>query len=126
MGGNSAEVIRQVKATASTSFFPISCSTTGAKASSSLKSCVTPSDPAGHGLYDHHQRRGYTNVVALAELAPDDYLIKPFTAEQLQARLVKAIYKKHVLRRIYEQVERAPAGSDGRLRRVIQQQPVYM
>jgi len=71
--------------------------------------------------------RSYTNVVALAELAPDDYLIKPFTAEQLQARLVKAIYKKHVLRKIYEQIENgalqeAIAAAD----RVIQQQPVYM
>ncbi len=70
--------------------------------------------------------RSYTNVVALAELAPDDYLIKPFTSEQLQARLVRAIYKKHVLRKIYEQIERgalqeAIAACD----RVIQQQPVY-
>ena len=71
--------------------------------------------------------RGYTNVVALAELAPDDYLIKPFTGEQLQARLLRAIYKKHVLRKIYEQIERgalqeAIAACD----RVIQQQPLYM
>ena len=50
--------------------------------------------------------RAYTNVVALAELAPDDYLIKPFTSEQLMARLVKAIYRKHVLRRVYQHVER--------------------
>ena len=71
--------------------------------------------------------RGHSNVVALAELAPDDYLIKPFTADQLQIRLVKAIYKKHVLRKIYEQIERgslqeAIAACD----RVIQQQPVFM
>ena len=70
--------------------------------------------------------RGHTNVVALAELAPDDYLIKPFTADQLQIRLVKAIYKKHVLRAIYEQIERgalqeAIAACD----RVIQQQPLF-
>lgn len=71
--------------------------------------------------------RGHANVVALAELAPDDYLIKPFTADQLQIRLVKAIYKKHVLRKIYEQIERgalqeAIVACD----RVIQQQPIYM
>lgn len=71
--------------------------------------------------------RHYSNVVSLAELAPDDYLIKPFTAEQLQGRLVRAVYKKHVLRRIYENVERgalqeALAACD----RVIQQQPVFM
>jgi tetratricopeptide (TPR) repeat protein len=45
----------------------------------------------------------------------------------LQIRLVKAIYKKHVLRKIYEQIERgalqeAIAACD----RVIQQQPVFM
>jgi len=71
--------------------------------------------------------RGYTNVVSLAELAPDDYLIKPFTAEQLQARLIRAVYKKHVLRKIYEQIEHgalqeAIAACD----RVIQQQPQYV
>lgn len=71
--------------------------------------------------------RAYNNVVSLAELAPDDYLIKPFTADQLQARLIKAIYKKHILHKIYYQIER------GDLReailachRVVQQQPVYM
>ncbi|MCL2636331.1 MAG: response regulator, partial [Betaproteobacteria bacterium] len=71
--------------------------------------------------------RGYTNVVALAELAPDDYLVKPFTADQLQTRLIKAIYRKHVLHKCYEQIERgalqeAVAACD----RVIQQQPQYM
>ncbi|MDR1995469.1 tetratricopeptide repeat protein [Azonexus sp.] len=71
--------------------------------------------------------RGYTNVVALAELAPDDYLVKPFTADQLQARLIKAIYRKHVLHKCYEQIEHgalqeAIAACD----RVIQQQPQYM
>ncbi len=71
--------------------------------------------------------RGYNNVVALAELAPDDYLIKPFTADQLQARLIRAIYKKHILRKIYEKIElgalqEAIAACD----RVIQQQPAYM
>lgn len=50
--------------------------------------------------------RAYTNVMALAELAPDDYLIKPFTGEQLQARLIRAIYKKHMLRQVYENLER--------------------
>ena len=71
--------------------------------------------------------RAYNNVVSLAELAPDDYLIKPFTADQLQARLIRAIYKKHILHRIYQQIERgdlreAIAACD----RVIQQHPNYM
>jgi tetratricopeptide (TPR) repeat protein len=71
--------------------------------------------------------RGYTNVVSLAELAPDDYLIKPFTSEQLQARLIRAIYKKHVLRKIYEHIENG-ALNEAVLAcdRVIQQQPNYM
>ncbi|MBS1231050.1 MAG: response regulator receiver protein [Proteobacteria bacterium] len=38
--------------------------------------------------------RAYHNVVSVAELGPDDYLIKPFTADQLQIRLAKAICKK--------------------------------
>lgn len=38
--------------------------------------------------------RAYHNVVSVAELGPDDYLIKPFTADQLQSRLAKAICKK--------------------------------
>lgn len=41
--------------------------------------------------------RGYHNVVSLAELTPDDYLIKPFTADQLETRLGRAFYRKHVL-----------------------------
>lgn len=70
--------------------------------------------------------RGHTNVVSMAELAPDDYLIKPFTAEQLKTRLIKATFKKHVLRKIYQQIERgalleAIAACD----RVIQQETAY-
>ena len=70
--------------------------------------------------------RSYTNVMALAELAPDDYLIKPFTADQLQPRLIRAIYKKHILQKIYEKLEannlpEALAACD----RVIQQYPAF-
>lgn len=50
--------------------------------------------------------RHYHNVVSVAELAPDDYLIKPFTAERLQQRLIRAIYRKHVFARAYEAAER--------------------
>lgn len=50
--------------------------------------------------------RSYKNVVSVAELAPDDYLIKPFTAEQLQQRLARALYKKHVFFRAYHQVDK--------------------
>ena len=50
--------------------------------------------------------RGYHNVVSVAELAPDDYLIKPFTAEQLQARLVKSIYKKQFFGRVFTHLDK--------------------
>ena len=71
--------------------------------------------------------RGYTNVVSLAELSPDDFLIKPIASELLQARLVRAVYKKHVLRKIYEHIEHG-ALNDAieACDRVIQQQPGYM
>ncbi|WP_301102188.1 response regulator [Propionivibrio sp.] len=49
--------------------------------------------------------RAYHNVVSVAELAPDDYLIKPFTAEQLHVRLAKAIYKKQFFGRVLEHLD---------------------
>src|SRR5664279_1107274 len=49
--------------------------------------------------------RAYHNVVSVAELAPDDYLIKPFTAEQLQSRLGRALYKKHFFSRVFEHLD---------------------
>ena len=49
--------------------------------------------------------RAYQNVVSVAELAPDDYLIKPFTAEQLQARLIKALYKKRFFERVFRHLD---------------------
>lgn len=45
--------------------------------------------------------RAYKNVVSVAELAPDDYLIKPFTAEQIHQRLARALHKKHVFTDVY-------------------------
>ncbi|WP_313952478.1 response regulator [Accumulibacter sp.] len=49
--------------------------------------------------------RGYHNVVAVAELAPDDYLIKPFTADELHGRLVRALYKKQFFAQLYEYLD---------------------
>jgi DNA-binding response OmpR family regulator len=43
--------------------------------------------------------RAYHNVVSVAELAPDDYLIKPFTADDLHGRLVRALYRKQFFAR---------------------------
>jgi len=126
--GNSAEVIRQVKANRFDivlSDFVLDDGRDGQQLLEELRHAHLI--PLATVYLIITSERGYTNVVSMAELAPDDYLIKPFTADQLQARLVKAIFKKHVLRRIYEQIERgslqeAIAACD----RVIQQQPAYM
>ncbi len=50
--------------------------------------------------------RSYKNVVSVAELAPDDYLIKPFTADQLQQRLARALFKKFAFHQAYRNVDR--------------------
>ena len=50
--------------------------------------------------------RNYHNVVSVAEFGPDDYLIKPFTAEQLQARLARVVYKKRFFAKLFEQLDR--------------------
>jgi CheY-like chemotaxis protein len=123
--GNSAEVIRQVKSNRFdiiVSDFVLDDGRDGQQLLEELRHAHLI--PLSTVYMIITSERGHTNVVALAELAPDDYLIKPFTADQLQIRLVKAIYKKHVLRAIYEQIERgalqeAIAACD----RVIQQQP---
>lgn len=43
----------------------------------------------------------YKNVVSVAELAPDDYLVKPFTADQLHQRLARAMQQKMIFADIY-------------------------
>lgn len=42
-----------------------------------------------------------TRVVAAAEFAPDDYLLKPFTSGQLAGRLERAVEKKLALKAVY-------------------------
>jgi len=49
--------------------------------------------------------RGYHNVLGVAELAPDDYLVKPFTADQLQARLGKALFRKNDIAQILRSMD---------------------
>lgn len=49
--------------------------------------------------------RAYQNVVSVAELAPDDYLIKPFTADQFHSRLIKTIYKKHFFEKVFQHLD---------------------
>ena len=45
---------------------------------------------------------GYEKVSTAAELAPDDYLLKPFTSETLRSRLVRIFEKKDALRPIHQ------------------------
>ena len=126
--GNSAEVIRQVKGKRFDiilSDFILDDGRDGQQLLEELRH--THLIPLSTVYMIITSERSYTNVVALAELAPDDYLIKPFTGEQLQARLIKAIYKKHVLRKIYQHIERgalqeAIAACD----RIATQQPAYL
>lgn len=46
--------------------------------------------------------RVHRQVVAAAEFAPDDYLLKPFSAGDLGERLTRAIQKKRILRKVFK------------------------
>lgn len=46
--------------------------------------------------------RAYAKVVSAAELAPSDYLLKPFTADTLNERVLKAFEKKKAFVDVYE------------------------
>jgi DNA-binding response OmpR family regulator/lipopolysaccharide biosynthesis regulator YciM len=46
--------------------------------------------------------RAYDRVMSAAELAPDDYLVKPFTEQTLRLRLVRALERKRSLAAIHE------------------------
>lgn len=58
--------------------------------------------------------RAYEKVVSAAELAPSDYLLKPFNTDMLLERLEKAVEKRNVFRPIHLQMEQ------GSLRNAIQ------
>jgi tetratricopeptide (TPR) repeat protein len=49
--------------------------------------------------------RAYQNVASVAELTPDDYLIKPFTADMLEMRLVRALYKKKFFEQVFRHLD---------------------
>ncbi len=49
--------------------------------------------------------RKYNHVVAAAEFAPDDYLVKPYTPGQLATRLDRALKKKKALRHVFDHLE---------------------
>lgn len=48
----------------------------------------------------------YERVVSAVELAPDDYLIKPFTADTLATRLERAMQKKQAFAPIHDLIDR--------------------
>jgi CheY-like chemotaxis protein/Tfp pilus assembly protein PilF len=63
----------------------------------------------------------YEKVVATAELAPDDYMIKPFSAEALRNRLDQILQRKLVFAPVYRRfadgdLEAAAAGCDELIR----------
>jgi DNA-binding response OmpR family regulator len=45
--------------------------------------------------------RSYDRVMSAAEFVPDDYLVKPFTAETLRLRLTRVLSKKQELAAVY-------------------------
>lgn len=50
--------------------------------------------------------RSYEPVMRAAEWTPDDYLVKPFTAAQLEARLTKLIEKRERFSAVYAAIEK--------------------
>jgi len=49
--------------------------------------------------------RKYNHVVAAAEFAPDDYLVKPFAPRELALRLDRVLRKKKALRPVFDYLE---------------------
>lgn len=49
--------------------------------------------------------RGYVKVVNAVELAPDDYLLKPFSGETLLQRLLSQVQKKTMLAKLAEHMD---------------------
>lgn len=69
----------------------------------------------------------YEKVVATAELAPDDYMIKPFSAEVLCNRLESILLRKRAFRDVYrhflaQDLEASLAACDA----LVQSQPKYV
>lgn len=53
--------------------------------------------------------RGYAKVVSAAELAPSDYLLKPFTADMLLERVMRALEKRKAFVEVYTLMENGAA-----------------
>ncbi|MFC4160794.1 response regulator [Chitinimonas lacunae] len=68
----------------------------------------------------------YEKVVSVAEVAPDDYLLKPFSTRDLVERIARAVKKKLVLGPLYQAIDEQrfeQALSTGR--QIMQEQPAY-
>jgi CheY-like chemotaxis protein len=50
---------------------------------------------------------GARRVMAAAEFEPDDYVVKPYSIEQLNVRLARTVRKNQVLSPVYDLIERA-------------------
>ena len=50
--------------------------------------------------------RNHGRVVSAAELAPDDYILKPLTPDTLRFRLVRAVEKRDTLRPVHRLIEK--------------------
>lgn len=54
---------------------------------------------------------GSRRVMAAADFAPDDYVVKPYSIEQLNGRLARTVRKRQVLAPVYDLIERASYGA---------------
>ncbi len=71
--------------------------------------------------------RKYKQVIAAAEFAPDDYLIKPYTPAQLSIRLNRALRKKQAMRHVFEHLENGDhEGAISSCDRVLKASPRYI
>ena len=52
-------------------------------------------------------RRAYEEVMRAAEFAPDDYLVKPFTGAQLNARLTKLFEKRYRFTAVHAAIDKS-------------------
>lgn len=55
------------------------------------------------------RERRYQSVVSVAELAPDDYLLKPYSPQHLLDRIEAVLEKKHVFRHAHRHLEAGEA-----------------
>jgi CheY-like chemotaxis protein len=97
--GTSAEVLRQVRATFR--HHPLRLPARGRTRWPATARRAAPATPgaASDGLHADYQRTRLSQRRLDRRAGPDDYLIKPFTADDLHGRLVRALYSKQFFAR---------------------------